>query len=197
MGESTHLWGLRPLPADRHQDVVCSGSWGGRGGAAGHCCGPTPHILACRALQVIKTSPNHWSLTAWKWKQTDMHRKETWSVREGLKKETLTGRWQSSGVQRFSSAWNSPALASILKTSGYFEKYKWLVQSVSSLNTHAVGFPVENTGSHAKRTAAKNWHHFLPFMDYTNSSLFPHIHWAVSLTSFSSATLLDCLCLLF
>lgn len=66
-----HLWRLRPLPADWHQDVVGGGSGGGRGGAAGHCCGSAFPILAWRALQVIVTSTNHRCLTAWI--QTNWH----------------------------------------------------------------------------------------------------------------------------
>lgn len=55
----SYLWRLRPLPADRHQNIVGCGPRRGRGGAAGHRCGPAPHILACWALQVIVAPANH------------------------------------------------------------------------------------------------------------------------------------------
>lgn len=50
---------MRPLPADRHQDIVGGGPRRGRGRAAGHLCGPAPHILSRRALQVIVAPANH------------------------------------------------------------------------------------------------------------------------------------------
>lgn len=86
MQRISHLWRLRPLPADRHQNIVGSGSRGGRGGAAGHCCGPAPHILACRAVQVIITPTNHRCLTVW----TKRNRQKTFL------KESLKGRLHSS-----------------------------------------------------------------------------------------------------
>lgn len=72
----THLWRLRPLPADWYQDVVCGGSRGGGGGAASDFCGPAPHVLACSPLQFIVTTSYHGCLqcghtkkahTIWQW----------------------------------------------------------------------------------------------------------------------------------
>lgn len=86
MRRSAHLWRLRPLPADRHQDVVGIGSRGSGGGAAGHCCGPAFHILAWRTLQVIITPTDHRCLTAWIQKNKETCRQKPWWVRESLKK---------------------------------------------------------------------------------------------------------------
>lgn len=82
----TYLRRLGPLPADRHQDVVGRGSRGGRGGAAGQCCGPALRILAWRTLKVIVTPTNHWCLAAWT--QTNRHvQTETWTTQEKWQEE--------------------------------------------------------------------------------------------------------------
>lgn len=78
-----YLWGLRPLPADRHQDVVGRGSRGGGGGAAGHCRGPAFSILAWRALQVIITPTDDWRLPGWT--QTNEHAERETMVSQDTK----------------------------------------------------------------------------------------------------------------
>lgn len=63
METPSYLWGLRPFPADWHQDIVWRRSRRGRGGAAGHCYRPAFSILARRAMKVIVTPTNHRCLT--------------------------------------------------------------------------------------------------------------------------------------
>ena len=61
---STDLGGLRPLPADGHQDGLGGGAGGGGGGAAGHGQGPALTVAARGPAGIVTAPPDDGRLPA-------------------------------------------------------------------------------------------------------------------------------------